>query len=156
MIVGNCAHLAGTGRCVASPFHHFVVPPPPDCGGGQVEVEMRSPLLPSDGQQVLREKPPGTTPLPTPVQGWVASAAMPEGVSCLRQLYERGAFYFLGAFLFSPAACSGLPLPPLRGPPTPDCGGGQVFFGGGRGAFPSPPQIGQPKADSQKPIADSW
>ena len=38
----------------------------------------------------------------------------------------------------------------------PDCGGGQVFFGGGRGAFPSPPQIGQPKADSQKPIADSW
>ena len=58
-------------------------------------------------------------PLPTPVQGWVASAAMPEGVSCLRPLYERGAFYFLGAFLFSPAACSGLPLPPLRGPPPP-------------------------------------
>ena len=58
-------------------------------------------------------------PLPTPVQGWVASAAMPEGVSCLRQLYERGAFYFLGAFLFSPADFGGAPLPPLTWSPHP-------------------------------------
>ena len=130
-----------------------VVPHPRVRGGGQVGVEMRSPLLPSDGQQVLREKPPGTTPLPTPVQGWVASAAMPEGVSCLRQLYERGAFYFLGAFLFSPAACSGLPLPPLRGPPTPDCGGGQVFWEGGerRGPLSSANR----SAESRQPDADS-
>ena len=29
----------------------------------------------------------------------------------------------------APAACGGLPLPPLRGPPTPECGGGQVYGG---------------------------
>lgn len=27
----------------------------------------------------------------------------------------------------APAACGGLPLPPLRGPPTPEYGGGQVM-----------------------------
>ena len=29
----------------------------------------------------------------------------------------------------APAACGGLPLPPLRGPPTPEYGGGQVYGG---------------------------
>ena len=89
-------------------------------GVGKFRVEAQSPLLANSEQHVYGGKShPALHPLPTPVQGWVASAAMPEGVSCLRQLYERGAFYFLGAFLFCPAACSGLPLPPLRGPPTP-------------------------------------
>ena len=75
---------------------------------------------------------------------------MPEGVSCLRQLYERGAFYFLGAFLFSPAACSGLPLPPLRGPPPPTAGVGKFF---GRGGGARSPLLR--KSVSRKPEAES-
>ena len=45
--------------CSGAPFHHYVVPPPPSAGVGKF----------------MEEK--GTAPqhpLPTPVQGWVASA----------------------------------------------------------------------------------
>ena len=79
----------------ASPFHHSVVPPPPSARVGKFRVEAQSPLLANSEQHVYGGKShPALHPLPTPVQGWVASAAMPEGVSYLPQLYEKGAFYF--------------------------------------------------------------
>ena len=120
-------------------------------GVGKFRVEAQSPLLANSEQHVYGGKShPALHPLPTPVQGWVASAAMPEGVSCLRQLYERGAFYFLGAFLFCPAACSGLPLPPLRGPPPPTAGVGKFFWRGGGARSPL-----LRKSVSRKPTARS-
>ena len=62
-------------------------------------------------------------PLPTPVQGWVASEAMPEGVSCLRQLIKIGAFYFFKAPSFLVLQLAAAPPSTTTWPPTPECGG---------------------------------
>ena len=41
----------------------------------------------------------------------------------------RGFEEMIEHFFTAPAACGGFPLPPIRGPPTPECGGGQVYEG---------------------------